>query len=230
MRAAILLPQSSQGCPSSPGGNGLAAKVFSMHFADRCVGRLRAGAAASLCLGLVVLAFGAAAEEAAEWQEFDPKRFPIVSEYAPLSEPLLAHGEKKNQLGGQTIMVKFRYEGEAFALVVYNESTRKLQEPSMVAATQQALSSYPLFKDGGFTPGELGSAVSPLGSFEYQVVHAQQQVESEPLRSCAVFQHLRSAGMTALTGFFCDRSESFTQQEVNAFFATLGIRGIALPK
>jgi hypothetical protein len=200
-----------------------------MHFADRCVGRLRAGAALSLCLGFALLSYAVAAEDV-EWQEFDPKRFAIVSEYAPLAEPLLAHGETKNQLGGQKIMVKFDYEGDAFALVVYNESITKLQAPSMAAATQQVLSSYPLFKDGAFTPGEVGSAISPLGPFEYQVVHAQQQVESEPLRSCAVFQHLRSAGMTALTGFFCDRTDTFTQQEVDSFFATLGIRGIALPK
>jgi hypothetical protein len=199
-----------------------------MRFADRSLGRLAASAGAALGTALAVLAAGAAAEEP-DWKPVNPARFDIVSQFAPTIQAPLAHAET-NRLGGQTIMVSFRYQGDAFALVVYSESPKKLAEPSMVAATQQALSTNPLFKDGAFAPGELGSADSPLGPFSYQLVHAQQPVEDRPLLTCAVFQHLRSGGMSALTGFFCDKTDSFTPTEVSSFFATLGIRGIALPK
>jgi hypothetical protein len=193
--------------------------------------RLAYGSAVALgawaALGLLI-ALGRGAAAADGWQQVDPDRFPIVSKFAPLSERPVALGER-NKLSGKQIKVRFSYEDSAFALVVYNESPMKLVEPSMAAATQQALSTTALFKDGAFSPGDVGSADSPLGPFTYQLVHAQQPVADQPLLSCAVFQRLLSAGMAAVTGFFCGQSDGFNGEEVRTFFATLGIRGIAMP-
>jgi hypothetical protein len=181
----------------------------------------------------MLVAFGLLARSAAAeddgWRTVAPETFPIVSRFAAFSEPPLAKPDR-NQLGGQTISVKFRYEGDAFALVVYNESPQRLSEPSIEVAAEHALGSYSLFKDGDFVLGGPGMADSALGPFAYEVVHARQPVGSDPLLSCAVFHRTISAGMAALTGFFCGHSEAFTPDRVNVFFATLGIRGIALPK
>lgn len=188
----------------------------------------RARAALALALVLAVPSGMARAEEG-DWRAVDPDRFAIVSRFAPLSEPPLAM-PGVNRLGGQTISVRFRYEGGGFALVVYNESPVKMPEPSMLVATRQALSSNPLFHDGDFAPGEVGTAASPLGPFTYQLVHARRPVGPEPLLTCAVYQHLMSAGRAAITGFFCSGSDTFTTGTVDAFFASLGIRGIAMPQ
>ncbi|MBX6324110.1 MAG: hypothetical protein IRY94_20025 [Rhodospirillaceae bacterium] len=185
--------------------------------------------ALALAALLAALTGRVAAQEDQGWRVVDPDRFAIVSRFAAFSEPPEAM-PGVNRLGGQTITVRFRYEGGAFALVVYNESPVKLSQPSMVVATQQALSSSPLFKDGDFAPGEIGTADSPLGPFTYQLVHERRPAGEASLLSCAVYQHLRPAGRAALTGFFCGPSEGFTSDTVNAFFATLGIRGIAMPQ
>jgi hypothetical protein len=181
------------------------------------------------CLWLALAGHPAMAAADNGWQKVDPARFSIVSSFAPLAGPPMAHADR-NKLGGQTISVNFRYEGTAFSLIVYNESPRRLPEPSITAAAERALASFALFKDGDFVLGEAGEAESPLGTFSYQTVHAQRPIGDEELRSCALFQRVLSAGMAALTGFFCDDTTAFDPAAVAHFFATLGIRGIAVPK
>jgi hypothetical protein len=73
-------------------------------------------------------------------------------------------------------------------------------------------------------------AASPLGDFDFQVVHAQMPIGTDPLLSCAVFQRLISAGMAAITGYFCDRADGFSNAQLGVFFGTLGIRGIGMPE
>jgi hypothetical protein len=190
------------------------------------------GGASILRVCLLVLLAGLpgrlAAAEDGVWEDVDPTRFPIVSEYGPLEQSPQAMAAR-NQFGGNSIEVAFRYAGGAFSRIAYNESPQKLVKPDITVAAQVALQGDP-FKDGAFMLGQTGSAASPLGDFDFQIVHAQQPVGAEPLRSCAVFQRLLSAGMAAVTGYFCDRSDAFTMAELGVFFGKLGIRGIGMPQ
>lgn len=190
----------------------------------------RAGAVVRLAVlvftaGLLVRP-AAAAE--GTWEAVDPDKFPIVSQYAPLEAAPQATAIR-NQFGGNSIEVAFRYAGGAFSRVAYNESPKKLTKPEIAVAAQVALQGDP-FKDGAFTLGDAGLAASPLGDFDFQVVHAQQPIGPDPLLSCAVFQRLISAGMAAVTGYFCSSAESFSLAELGIFFGKLGIRGIGMPE
>lgn len=195
---------------------------------------MNCGIAAKKTFWLCVAAFGAAllvrsASVAGEtWQPVEPESFPIVSQFAPLAESPQAMA-MRNQFGGNSIAVSFRYAGGAFARVSYNESPKKLTKPEIEVATRVALQGEP-FKGGDFSFGESGMAASPLGNFDFQVVHARQPIGNGQLLSCAVFQRLISAGMAAVTGYFCDRADAFSLAELGVFFGRLGIRGIGMPE
>jgi hypothetical protein len=182
----------------------------------------------ALVIGCTLPGASAAAAEAEVWETVEADKFPIVSQFAPLEESPQAMASR-NSFGGNSIAVSFRYAGGAFARVAYNESPQKLSRPEIAVAAQVALQGEP-FKDGQFSLGESGMAASPLGDFDFQIVHAQQPIGAGPLLSCAVFQRLISAGMAAVTGYFCDRADMFTMAELGVFFGKLGIRGIGMPE
>jgi hypothetical protein len=177
---------------------------------------------------LVGLAAPWAVAQNEELQPFDAEKLPIVSLYAPLEDRPLALAAR-NQIGGNSIVVVFRYAGGAFSRVAYNESPQKMEKPEIAVAAQVALQGDP-FKDGQFALGESGRVASPLGDFDFQIVLGQQPIGVDPLLSCAVFQRLISAGMAAVTGYFCDHAETFSMAELGIFFGKLGIRGIGMPE
>lgn len=190
-----------------------------------------AGAAVAR-IGVLLLLAGMLAHPVAAaegvWESVDPERFPIVSQYAPLEERPQATATH-NQFGGNSIEVVFRYAGGGFSRVAYNESPKKLDKPEIAVAAQIALQGDP-FKDGAFELGDSGRVGSPLGDFDFQVVNAQRPIGTDPLLSCAVFQRLISAGMAAVTGYFCSSADDFSLAEVGIFFSKLGIRGIGMPE
>jgi hypothetical protein len=184
-------------------------------------------AGALLLLGLLAGHPAVAAE--GEWQAVEPDTFPIVSQYAPLEEAPLAMASS-NDLGGKSIEVAFSYAGGAFSRVAYNEFPTRQSRPSMDIAAQVVLRTSPLFKDGDFSLGELGRVASPLGDFDFQLVHAGRPTVDGRLLSCAVFYQMRPASMGAISGYFCSDSAVLDNAELGMFFGKLGIRGIGMPE